>query len=598
MNKYWLTENFLRGMQAPNNEGFRFIVGRKFIDVEHEGTLRTTHVDLDPTLGVYRAKMLAERIANGPVLYKNDGRPTWRLTAQASETPEIGLDPNGVGGSALKRPASPTRERAETGAAPKRPRVTDTPTYINRSHYLASPRSPDAQGYYELKPTLGRNASDTPFAFEDRYGNWVQVAPPARGFGSQPTQLTHWTDQEIWELYGIQGQEIERFRNQAHVSGKPPPWVEPNETDNPVINLLRDGLRWLHPAMGANQRQAFLQSYNLLPSQLSRLQQHLKTELSMPQWAQAHKQKIDDVGNPQRLEQLSNDVIQELNLKRDAWHDWYDPETSMTHEWREALLAKMGYLRNKNNCLYRTDVPALFRGDERTPFELANDNAMLPRYAHKPGATTHKPMSATFSLKEGRMYASAPDPEYLRFNSQTNKHPGRGADDTPSDSEASDTESSESSDWSDPDSPVAWDHDRHYERTRERQTEMFLYALDTRDLEVVPREENHRFNSAARDTPPTWFPSDNYEGLISVTKKGLEAERIWLLNSSLTKGAKVNDIEAQAGSRAARIEASTHAGHANKHEYDQLIDEVEAAGKPLLRLSGNEKVFGYDVMWP
>ena len=127
---------------------------------------------------------------------------------------------------------------------------------------------------------------------------------------------------------------------------------------------------------------------------------------------------------------------------------------------------------------------------------------------------------------------------------------------------------------------------------------MFLYALDTRTLEVVPHEENHNFNSAARDTPPTWFPDDDYEGLISVTKKGLEAERVWLLNSALTKGANVKDIAQQAGSRGDKIEASTHAGHANKHEYDQLIDEVEAAGKPMLRLSGNKNEFGYDVIWP
>jgi hypothetical protein len=243
---------------------------------------------------------------------------------------------------------------------------------------------------------------------------------------------------------------------------------------------------------------------------------------------------------------------------------------------REALLAKLGYRRNKNNCLYRTDIPALFRGDERTPFEVANDGAMLPRYSHRPGATTHKPMSATFSLNEGLMYASAPDPEYLRFNSQTNKYPGRNTDDSDSDaSDASDTDSSESSEWSDAGSPVPWDHERNYRSTRARQTEMFLYALDTRNLEVVP-----------------------HEGLISVTKKGLEAERIWLLNSALTKGANVHDIEAQAGSRGDRIEAATHAGHANKHEYDQLIDEVEAAGKPMLRLSGNKNEFGHDVIWP
>jgi hypothetical protein len=195
------------------------------------------------------------------------------------------------------------------------------------------------------------------------------------------------------------------------------------------------------------------------------------------------------------------------------------------------------------------------------------------------------------------MYASAPDPEYLRFNTQTNKYPGKSADSDNRDT--SDTESSASSDWSDIGSPVDWDRERNYQRTREQQEVMFLYALDTRNLEVVPHEENHMFNSTASDTPPTtWFPSDNHEGLISVTKKGLEADRIWLLNSSLTKGANVHDIEELAGRWGERIEASTHAGDSNKHEYDLLIEKVDAAGKPILRLSGNKDEFAYDVVWP
>ncbi|VVO40351.1 hypothetical protein [Pseudomonas fluorescens] len=601
MNGYWLTEHFLRGMQAPDDDGFRFIVGRKFVDVEFEGTLQTTHVDLDQNLGVYRAKVLTERLANGPVVYKNEGRPTWRLTAQVSEEPVVGHDRQTGSGSVPKRPDPFGREQPDPGLAPKRPRTRDKPTHIDPFLYTASARSPDAQGYYEFTSRVRPDESGLRFAFQDRYRNIIQVDPPAGGFGAQPTHLTHWTDQEIWELYGIQGPDIPRFRAQAQARGKPPQWVEPNVADNPVSNLLRDALKWMHPSMPLNERRAFLQSYNLLPSQLSRLQEHMKTELTMPQWAQTHKRQTEDLDNPHRLDQLANDVINELNLKRDARHDWYDPETSMTDELRETLLTKMGYLRNKNNCLYRTDIPALFRGDERTPFELANDNAMLPRYAHKPGATTHKPMSATFSLKEGVIYASATDPEYLRFNTQTNKYPGRSADDTSSDSDASDasdTQSSSSSERSDAGSPVAWDRERHYEPTRAQQTEMFLYALDTRNMEVVPREENHMFNSAARETPPTWFPEDNFEGLISVTRKGLEANRIWLLNSSVTKGANVKDIEELAGISAERIEAATHAGIANKHEYDQLIDKVEAAGKPTLKLSGNKNEFGHDVIWP
>ena len=106
------------------------------------------------------------------------------------------------------------------------------------------------------------------------------------------------------------------------------------------------------------------------------------------------------------------------------------------------------------------------------------------------------------------------------------------------------------------------------------------------------------FNASARDTPPTRFPSDDFEGLISVTRSGLSAERIWLLNSDRTKGARVADIRDMAGDNAARIEAVTHAGRANHFEYDLLIDRVEAAALPILRLSGNGNEFGHDLVWP
>jgi len=586
VNNYWLSEAFLQGMKPADADGFRWVVGRKFADVEVEGGLQTTHIGLDES-GAWRSKLLTERFPSGPRLYKNADSPTWRLTEQA----------------APKRPAVPASGLPDAAPAAKRPRpvTAPVPVPVDHGHYRPSWRSPDAQGYHEMTPLPGTRDTDTRFALRDEFGNLMQVDPPQDGFGAQPAHLRQWTDQQIWQLYGLHGQDITRFRAEAQATGRPPQWATPATTDNPVTDLLRNFLRWLHPAMTLKERETFLQSYNLLPNQLTRLRQDLQNQLAIPPWAQAHKRLLDDVDNPLRLEQFAEDAVEQLNLKRNARHDWYHPENSLTFEVREALLKKLGYLRNKNNCLYRTDISALFRGDERTPFELANDGTMLPRYHHEPGATTHKPISATFSLNEGQMYAREPDPEYLRFNSQTHKYPGRDASDSSSESgasDASDSPSSSSSDWSDPASPVAWDHERGYQSIRTRQKQMFVYALDTRNLEVVPHEENMMFNSSARDTPPTWFPSDDFEGLISVTRSGLSAERIWLLNSDQTKGARVADINNMAGDSAERIEAGTHAGHANGFEYDLLIDKVEAAALPILRLSGNKKEFGHDIAWP
>lgn len=599
VDKYWLHEPFLRGMQSANDEGWRYIVGRRFVDVEYEGGLRTAHVDLDDTLNVYRLKLLKDRHARGPIIYKNEGRPTWRMTPDDLAITRVHQHAQTAGEPATRRRPAFTDETTDHSPTAKQPRVIETPTFIDPNRYSPSVRSPDAQGYYELEPRPGSSRTDTLFAFRDQHARWIQVTPPAAGFGAPATHLQQWTDHQIWQAYGLEGQDIARFRMEAQVAGKPPGWVEPREMANAVEALVGSSLRWLHPSMTATERETFLQAYNLLPSQLTRLQQHLKTDLTMPAWATAHKRLTQDIGNPYRLDQLSRDAISELHLKRHPRHDWYDPERLLTAELREALLTKLGYLRNQHNCLYRTDVPALFRGDERTPFELANDDTMLPRYAHSPGASTHKPMSATFSLKEGQMYASAPDPEYLRFNSQTNKYPGRPADDASPDSDAGNSsDSSTSSDWSDVASPVAMDRERNYERTRERQTQMFIYVLDTRGLEVVPHEVNYLFNSSALAAPTTRFPSDDHEGLISVTRKGLDAKRVWLLDSTLSKAANVYDLQEQAGSNAERIEAATHAGRANHHEYDRLIDAVHAAGKPILKLSGNKDEFGDDITWP
>jgi hypothetical protein len=78
---YWLSDAFVHGMNPADADGFRWIVGRRFVDVEIDGAIKTTHVDLDES-GVWRSKRLTERTASGPRLYKNADSPTWRLTEQ------------------------------------------------------------------------------------------------------------------------------------------------------------------------------------------------------------------------------------------------------------------------------------------------------------------------------------------------------------------------------------------------------------------------------------------------------------------------------------------------------------------------------------
>ena len=354
-----------------------------------------------------------------------------------------------------------------------------------------------------------------------------------------------------------------------------------------------------------------LRTYNLSPGQQLRLHQDLSKQQKIPVWAEHHKQLSHDKTNPIRFDQLYSEFApQVLHVRnKTAQTGLYGLEESLTEEFLFSFLKKMGYARNKNNCLYRTDIPSLFRGDERTPFELANDGWMLPRYNHRPGATTQKPMSATVRLREATsLYGKdGPDPEYLLYNSQTNKYPGKKPDDTDGGSDNSDSsDSSDSSnhssasdnDWSDSDTSLQLDSERNYETTRHNQNIRFVYAIDTRNMEVVLGEENHAFNKRA-DVLPTWFPEDDLEALISVSRRGINADRIWLFDSNFKRAVRVRDLTEQADNDyQEEVQARTHAGSYNKEEYDGLIDKAAKAGKPILELNSDKDWFANDIVWP
>ncbi|QAY84121.1 hypothetical protein CUN61_09030 [Pseudomonas arsenicoxydans] len=230
---------------------------------------------------------------------------------------------------------------------------------------------------------------------------------------------------------------------------------------------------------------------------------------------------------------------------------------------------------------------------------------MLPRYNHKPYATTQKAMSVTVSLKAAKMYGGdEPDPEHLLYNSQTNKYPGKQPDDASDDSDASDVSTTSNShiasSGSDSDSSLQLDLERNYETTRHKQQIQFVYAIDSRNMELVLGEENHAFNRAANG--PNWFPEDDLEALLSVSRRGISADRIWVFDSNHQKAVRVKDLQDHADDTddayARRVEERTHSGANNEDEYDRLIAEVAAAGKPVLLLSSDKEWFANDIVWP
>jgi hypothetical protein len=478
LNSYLLNPGLLRNMQPANEEGLRYIVGRRFVDVKDTGTV---YVEFDLDLGTYRAMDLYKKLAPGPALYRNAGETTWS-------------------------PSNPL----------KRPHLSD------------------AEG-----------AAAVP----DK-----QAAPEPL-----PAQLRAVTTE-----------------------------------------LLDEHFKRLYPQMTHGERVVLLRTYNLSPRQHMRLRDDLvATPLVLPAWAENHKLRSLDANDPTRFDALHQEIeplLLPLRTGKLVHHGLGDFDESVSREFLDAFLAKLGYLRNSNDSLYRMDIPALFRGDERTPFEFYNDGRMLPRLKHPRGATTEKPISATVSLDLVRGYAGrgteSPDPEYLRYNNQKNKYPGRKPGESDVESGESDNEWSEVSD-------VELDDERNYDTIRHNQQFVFAYVIDTRKMEVVLREENHFLNDAAT-SKGTWFPDDELEALISTSRRGIESQRIWLLDSTFTRAARVDDIgeQAQSGYFSNSIEERTHSGAFNRHEYDALIDKVALAGKPILTLDRGKEWFANDIVWP
>jgi hypothetical protein len=352
--------------------------------------------------------------------------------------------------------------------------------------------------------------------------------------------------------------------------------------------------------MSQDQRIARLRSFNLSPSQHVRLRDDLfASPGTLAPWVEQHRLRTLDASDPTRFDALHQEIEPLiLPLRNGTLEDFgllRHFEESISKEFLEGFLTKLGYLRNKNGLLYRTDIPGVFRADERTPFELVDSSHMLPRYKHKQGATTDKPISTTVSLKAVRTYASgSPDPEYLSYNTQRNKYPGKRPGEAPD----SDTESTSSdAEW--PDQVESLDNERNYETVRHNQQVIFTYALDTRGMEVLMKDDNDFFNLAGRKND-AWLPDDDLEALVSVSRRGIHEDRVWLLNSSLTRGAKIDDVVAQVQNDYLRgaIEGRTHRGSRNLGEYDALIDAAERAGKPILKLDAGREWFANDIIWP
>ncbi|WP_434766836.1 hypothetical protein [Pseudomonas triticicola] len=555
------------GEWVHDAQGLKSHKGRQFADIANDDgsaaglTVMVAYHDL---IKAYRARLPSERVPSGPPLYRVADTDLWSLDKPTETYPANRYTLHELGG----------------------PNASSAPL-------------PNEQGYYavhEWKETTNRDPMIARpyigFAFQGKNGRMIKVDPSeARGDASVPLKLAHWTDAEIWNVYNLRDAEILTFRAEAEVLGGPPVWARRRHIKDDH-NYLLDSMKWSHPQKSRSECAELLRSYNLSVTQRKRLRTEM--ENGFPEWAEEHKRLTRNTTDDQRFEQIAQELGPfSLRLREQGEADTYDlPPVNQRYEegFLKSYLESAGYKRNKHDYLYRTDIPGMFRADLRTPFELARDKRLIKLRGNPSESTTKHAFSSTFGLADalnymGFDYYSNP----LHYNSQANRYPGHFSD---SDSSSGYRHSTDE----ESDTSFEMDNSRDYPLRRRKQKNGFLYIIDTRNIEVVPRVENIYLNG--RD-----FDGDRLEGRISMPTRGISSERIWLVNSSHSMAARVEDVFRQAGSDAADIEKATWEGidvdmWTRSTPYDGLIAGVANSGGVVLNLPKGRNTLANDIIWP
>lgn len=559
------THPYVVEMPPPDATGIRHQRMREWVDVQLPGEEQRAHVQVryDQGTGEYRAVM-ASLQAFGPPIYRTTQNNLWSLDRHL--------------------------------------------TFLAANAYVFS-ATPDSNGLHQFRAAA--SASDAPVlghALKDHNHRWVYIDPTQIKDKPLPkVKLAHWSDEEILNMYVVDETRITEFREQAQAFGKPPQTVLRTVAWNDYIHVTGT-LKWLYPHLSSSERGDLLCSYNLTQTQLARLRTDLRDGHAeqMPEWAEQHKSLTLDTTNTQRFKLIAEE-FQGFTARFRAGDErlesgYYSPDFLADYA------AHLGYLRNKHNILYRTDIAAMFRGETRLPFELARDGRMIHRKGNPTGSTTKRAFSATFGLYKATDYAVDHGGYYnaLKYNTQANRYPGIMPPDGHRERHWSNgtdegSQGRRFGEESDSESSFVFDETQGYEAKRTHQRQSFVYAIDTRGVEVVPIAENNVLNGTA------YVDSfDSMEGHISMPTRGISAERIWLVHSDLSKAARVQDVLTMAGDRAEAIEKATWDGtvsqsydiYSGTSVYDRLIDEIAESDGVILTLPKGNRTFADDVVWP
>lgn len=526
--------------------------------------------------------------AQVPVFRPPDLAPNLPVGNVATPNTRFGLSPGSEQSSHSPIAAQISVTPLVTGSPPVHAAVNPLADYLLKPSMLRGMQPANAEGFRYI---VGRKFADVEnigtvhiefdqalqsYRITDLYGR----LPPGPALFKNATEPTWWA------------QDTNPLKRSPPLVKMIPAPLSP-QSGNARAALLDGPFKSLHPGKTPDELAELLRAFNLSPAQHARLFGDLRQQAGIPEWARQHKLQSEDASNPRRFDQLRQEIEPFILPMRNWSVDRpVDFEDSISRTFLDGFIETLGYQRNIHNVLYRTDTPALFRGDDRTPFELARDKSMLPRMKHPVGSTTDTAISASWSFDEvRRVYAGySPPPENLKYNEQTDTRPPRNPNKYLSDSEYSDSDSSQSSQSSQ--SSVSFNGDM----TRRMQRVMFTYVIDTRGMEVVARTDNEIFNYNVINNG-SWLPEDHFEAHLSVPKhEGITSDRLWVVDSTGTRAAKILDLHQEAGVGRERIESRTLSGAKNEHEYDALIDRVAAAGKPILQVE--EGMFADDVVWP
>ncbi|MDI2143785.1 MULTISPECIES: hypothetical protein [unclassified Pseudomonas] len=473
--------------------------------------------------------------------------------------------------------------------------ATDSaPAYGDQRYYTWDPDKSNAHGYIEMqrKPELDdRHGPLTQVAFPE--GTELTIVRPIKYSVEQRAFRPYWRDIDIWNLYRIEGADILHFRQDVALHLKPPAWVRQRDYPSQREQLI-DYLRlWTNPDSPLKSRDqviARFRPYNLSTEQLARLSNEISPtgqfnnliNDEVPTWVKTHQARTLVVTRFEQFDPYLPEFEAEIIRLRNQGGGTSLLKASLTAPFFRELLQRCGFKRNKHNYLYRDDIPAVFKVDDRTPFEFARPGSMQPRPLATEGSTSGTAVSALFSLRTAMSFAN----EARGLSASPGGHPN--APQTAHESKQTTDATS---------------------RPRSQRI-MFCYLLDTRGIEVVSGQDNRTYNTTRITPKPAddsrLFPSMKLEGHVSMSPIGFTSRRIWLVNSTMTRAATVDDIHTQARERATgssqshdnAIEGRTRAGDLNRDEYDALIDEVAKAGKRVLELPQGKDLFSTDISFP